>query len=241
VVDFDGECVRFKDPVTRFDVATGQQAAVSWESYWATRSSWPRTLMSPPHGEEIADAYGVRVVRPPHADPKLFDDYSFRLEGTRLVGDDRGVDVTVRLARTGEPLRVRVPASSPSDRYFSITQWLDDYHLVMAAEDGSLLVCRVPDGRCRTTVQARRHHQLRGTRLSARYVPLSRALHRLWEVPRWTRSRTSVGRRDEPARRAENDALRGRVFGQDRAEVVKCGDPIVRTEIVQQSSGITDP
>jgi hypothetical protein len=36
----------------------------------------------------------------------------------------------------------------------------------------------------------------------------------------WTRSRTSVGRRDEPAGRAENDALRGRVFGQDRAEVV---------------------
>ena len=63
-----------------------------------------------------------------------------------------------------------------------------------------------------------------------------------WRHPaRWTGSRTSAGRRDQPASRAENDALRGRVLGQDRAEVVECGDPLVRIEIVQQSSGISDP
>lgn len=152
-VAFDGACMRFRDPVMRFEVATSQQVAVSWETYWATRRGWPRTLMSPPHGKEVTDADGVRVVRPPHADPELSDDYGFRLDGTRLVGDDRAVDVTVRLARTGEPLRLRMPAGYPTGSYFGITQWLDDSHLVMWAEDGALLVCRVPDGRCRTTVE----------------------------------------------------------------------------------------
>jgi hypothetical protein len=149
-VEFDGRCVRFKDPIMRFDVRTGQQAAVSWESYWATRSSWPRTLVSPPHGKEIADG---RVVRPPHADPTLGDSFGFQLHGTRLVGGDFGVAVTVRLARTGAPLQLRMPARYPSGRYFGITQWLDDDHVVMWAEDGALLVCRLPDGRCRTTVR----------------------------------------------------------------------------------------
>jgi hypothetical protein len=149
-VEFDGRCVRFKDPIMRFDVRTGQQAAVSWESYWATRSSWPRTLVSPPHGKEIADG---RVVRPPHADPTLGDSFGFQLHGTRLVGGDFGVAVTVRLARTGAPLQLRMPPRYPSGRYFGITQWLDDYHVVMWAEDGALLVCRLPDGRCRTTVR----------------------------------------------------------------------------------------
>jgi hypothetical protein len=151
-VEFDGECVQFKDPVMRFDVATGQQA-VTWDSYWTTRSSWPRTLMSPPHGKEIADANGVRVVRPPHADPKLDDSFGFGLHGTRLVGGDRGLDVTVQLAQTREPLRLLMPAGYPSGTSFGITQWLDDNHLVMRADDGSLLVCPLPDGRCRTAVR----------------------------------------------------------------------------------------
>jgi hypothetical protein len=140
----------------RFDVATGGQASVSWESYWATRSSWPRTLMSP-QLEEIGDP--ERVVRPPHADPKLNDSFAFRLDGARLVGDDGSVDVTVRLARTGAPLRLRMPAGYPSDGFYAISQWLDDDHVVMKADDNvrpglvSLLVCRVPSGRCQTTVK----------------------------------------------------------------------------------------
>ena len=146
-VDFYGECLRFKGSVMRFDVATGGQAAVSWESYWATRSSWPRTLMSP----QLEEIDGGRVVRPPHADHKLDDSFAFRLDGTRLVGDDGSVDVTVRLARTGAPLRLRMPAGYRSGG--TISQWLDDDHVVMNDGDGSLLVCRVPSGRCRTTVK----------------------------------------------------------------------------------------
>jgi hypothetical protein len=149
-VEFDGECVRFTDPIMRFDAATGQQAAVSWESYWATRRGWPRTLMSPPHAKEIV---GGKVVRPRHADPSLSDSFGFQLHGTRLVAGDRGVAVTVRLARTGAPLQLRMPARYPSGSYFGITQWLDDDHVVMWAEDGALLVCRLPDGRCQTAVR----------------------------------------------------------------------------------------
>lgn len=152
-VEFDGACMRYRDPMMKFDVTTGQQTTVSWESYWATRRGWPRTLMSPPHGEEISDANGTHVVRPPHADPELNDSYGFRLEGTRLLGDDRGVEVSVRLAQTGQPLQLRMPDGYPSGSYFGITQWLDDNHVVVWSEDGSLLVCPVPDGRCRTTVK----------------------------------------------------------------------------------------
>jgi len=93
------------------------------------------------------------VVRPPHADPELNDKYGFRLEGTRLLGGDYGVDVTVRLAQTGQRLQVRMPARYPSGTAFGITQWLDDNHVVMWSEDGSLLICPVPDGRCRTIVE----------------------------------------------------------------------------------------
>ena len=151
-VDFYGQCLRFTSPIMRFDVATGAQASVSWESYWATRSKWPRTLMSP-QLEEISDANGERVVRPQHADPKLNDSFAFRLHGTRLVGDDRSVDVTVQLARTGAPLQLLMPAGYPNDGFHTITQWLDDDHVVMSADDWSLLVCPVPDGRCQTTVK----------------------------------------------------------------------------------------
>ena len=148
-VDFYGVCLRFRGSVMRFDVATGGQASVSWDSYWAMRSSWPRTLMSP----QLEEIDGGRVVRRPHADPKLNDSFGFRLDGNRLVGDDGSIDVTVRLARTGAPLRLRAPAGYPSDGYFAISQWLDDDHVVMNADDGSLLVCRVPRGRCQTTVK----------------------------------------------------------------------------------------
>ena len=113
------------------------------------RSGWARTLMSP----QLEEIDGGRVVRPPHADPKLNDSFGFRLDGNRLVGDDGSVDVTVRLSRTGAPLRLRAPAGYPSDGYFDISQWVDDDHVVMNADDGSLVVCRVPRGRCQTTVK----------------------------------------------------------------------------------------
>ena len=152
-VEFDGRCMRYQDPIMRFDVTTGQQTTVSWASYWAARHSWSRTLMSPPHGVEVSDSSGTHVVRPPHADPELNDTFGFQFDGTHLQGGDFGVPVSVRLARTGQPLQLRVPAGYPTGSYFGISQWLDDDHVVMWSEDGSLLVCPVPDGRCRTVVE----------------------------------------------------------------------------------------
>lgn len=151
-VDFYGECTSFTGEAYRFDTATGRQVPVSWATYWAVRASWSRTLMSP-QIEEIGDG---TVVKPPVADPKLGDSAGFRLVGDRLAGDDGTVPVTVRLARTGEPLRLRVPRGFGADGPIEIAQWLDDDHVVMGAQDPDvLLVCRLPDGQCRPAVEGR--------------------------------------------------------------------------------------
>ena len=147
-VDFYGECLRFTPPLMRFDLSTGQPTETSYAAYRTDRITWPGTLMSP-QLEEIAVGNTEKVVRPPHADPKLNDTFGFRLRGSRLVGDDGSIDVTLRLARTGEPLRLRVPPGYPEDAAFGITQWLDDDRVVVHDEHGNLLACRLPVGRCR--------------------------------------------------------------------------------------------
>jgi hypothetical protein len=155
-VDFYGECLRFTAPVMRLDVSTGQQAEVTYAMFRADRSSWPRTLRSP-QLEEIAVGDTEKVVRPPHAAPRLGDSFGFRLAGrTGLVADDGSVATTVRLARTGAPLRLRVRPGYPADASFVINQWLDDDRVVMHVQDpDGLLVCRLPDGQCRPTVEGR--------------------------------------------------------------------------------------
>jgi hypothetical protein len=150
-VDFYGECLRSKVPLMRLDTATGRQVPVSWSSYWTVRRAWPRTLMSP-QLEEIDDQGAV--VRPPHAAPRLSDTFAFRIgdNGTSLIADDGSVDVILRLAQTGEPVRLRVPGGYTDESYFRITQWLDDDRVVIEG-DAELLVCRLSSGRCRTAVR----------------------------------------------------------------------------------------
>jgi hypothetical protein len=81
--------------------------------------------------------------------PKFSDRFDFRRDGTRLIGDDGTVDVTVRVASTGRPVELRVPADYDVATHFSITQWLDDDRVVLSADhEGDLLVCRLPQGRC---------------------------------------------------------------------------------------------
>ena len=148
-VDFYGECLRFKGHAMRFEASTGRQVPVSWSSYRAVRSDSARTLVSP-QLEEIAEG---TVVTPAHPQPKFNNGFGFRREGNRLIGDDGTIDVVVRLARTGAPLRLRVPADYTASDYFTITQWLDDDRVVLSASDADdLLVCRVPSGRCRLAV-----------------------------------------------------------------------------------------
>jgi hypothetical protein len=74
-------------------------------------------------------------------------------QGDRLVAEDEGGDVvTVRIARTGEQVRLRLDEGYPPDvDAFSTVTWLDDDRVVLLADD-SLLVCRLPVGRCRAVV-----------------------------------------------------------------------------------------
>jgi hypothetical protein len=58
-----------------------------------------------------------------------------------------------RVASTGKPLNLRIPADYSASDYFGITQWLDDDRMVVSAEDaGDLFVCRLSSGRCRIAV-----------------------------------------------------------------------------------------
>lgn len=88
----------------------------------------------------------------------------FGREGNHLVADDDGGggEVTARLARTGEAVRLRLPAGY-DDRiaFFGMTQWLVDDRIVVSADMGDLgpstdsndlLVCRLSSGRCQVAV-----------------------------------------------------------------------------------------
>jgi len=148
-VDFYGECLRFKGNAMRFEASTGRQVPVSWASYRAVRGDSTRTLVSP-QLEEIAEG---QVVTPPHPQPKFNNGFGFRREGNRLIGDDGTVDVVVRLARTGAPVKLRVPIAYTAADYFNIIQWLDDDRVALAASDtDDLFVCRLSSGRCRLAV-----------------------------------------------------------------------------------------
>jgi len=148
-VDFYGECLRFKGNAMRFEASTGRQVPVSWASYRAVRGDSTRTLVSP-QLEEIAEG---QVVTPARPQPKFSNGFGFRREGNRLVGDDGTVDVVVRLARTGAPVKLRVPSDYGASDYFNIIQWLDDDRVVLTASDtDDLFVCRLSSGRCRLAV-----------------------------------------------------------------------------------------
>jgi hypothetical protein len=148
-VDFYGECRPFKGFAMRLDVSTGRQLQIPWASYVADRRSRPRTPVSP-QIEEIDDG---RVVTPGHAEPKFSEGFTFRPDGTHLLGDDGTVEVTVRVARTGKPLKLRVCPGYTDADFFGIIQWIGDDRVVVSAEDaGDLFICRLSSGRCRIAV-----------------------------------------------------------------------------------------
>jgi hypothetical protein len=62
--------------------------------------------------------------------------------------------VTVRRAGNEELVRLRLAAGYPKVDDFFMVGWLDDHRVVLQADnDNSLLVCRLPNGRCRTVVR----------------------------------------------------------------------------------------
>jgi hypothetical protein len=95
---------------------------------------------------------------------------SFDVIGSQLVAgihDDVDDDATPVTLADGSELRLQLPTGyvgpwpADEDPALAVSQWLDDDHVVLWADDGGgdlpaksgdLLVCRLPDGVCRVTV-----------------------------------------------------------------------------------------
>lgn len=149
--------------VMRFDVATGQQTQVRWADYVADRRSRPELLTGPDHSPQGCQTC---VISP----DGLYHWLSFVRIGHGLVlGDDYGLDFRAvtpearfapTVARTGRPVRLRLPAHYEDAERWVLTQWLDPDQVVLWA-DGEpagvsdlgktieLLVCRLTTGECR--------------------------------------------------------------------------------------------
>jgi hypothetical protein len=133
--------------VMRFDTASGRQSPISMADYEADRRARPGLLTGPSNDRQIRR--GVMYLH-------------FVRHGNRLVADgvregrpDGGKEFTPTVALTGQPLRLRLPASDRNPDEFHMTQWLDGDRVVLDSHsvDGpDLLVCRLSTGACRLAV-----------------------------------------------------------------------------------------
>jgi len=136
----------------RFDVPTGETTKVTLADLDAELGTQPRTFVA--EDDLAVDA------------PGFSQGASFRQVGGRLVPVTSGGD-PVRLTRAnGDQVRLGLPdgyvAPGPEGSGgIAVSQWLDDDHVVLWADDGGgdlpakegdLLVCRLPDGTCRVAV-----------------------------------------------------------------------------------------
>lgn len=81
-------------------------------------------------------------------------------QGTDLIArsHDGARALTLSEARTGEPIRLRVPSGATEATRFEFSQWLDDDRLVLfayaglraeLADEGDIFVCALSTGNCR--------------------------------------------------------------------------------------------
>lgn len=135
-----GVCRRYQG-MMRLEASTGIQTEVSLAAYRADRRSRPRAFTRPIRGE--ANAPG----------PVYDESIGFLREGNRLVVDDGGGHaMSVRVARTGEPVWLRLPAGFRDVDWFPMFMWLDDDRVAVTADEKDILVCRLSTGRCRVAV-----------------------------------------------------------------------------------------
>jgi hypothetical protein len=145
----DRECLRYRW-VVRYDVAADSIARVPWARYDEDLRSRPRTIVGPDRGT------------PPAPGTFPLDDPVFAREGTDLIAldYDGAIEATLSRARTGEPIRFRVPEAATEATRFEFSQWLDDDRLVLfaytdpyggseVADEGDIFVCVVATGNCR--------------------------------------------------------------------------------------------
>lgn len=141
--------------VMRFDTRTGQQTLVSAADYDSDRRSRPGLLAGESDDPQIRR--GVTYL-------------SFVRRGSRLVAvgtwdaSERPFPSTV--SRTGDPLRLRLPATGsgpdPQDgpQVVPMVQWLDpdqvvvlDHYSDSYADGAALVICRLSTGDCREAVR----------------------------------------------------------------------------------------
>lgn len=149
-----GECLRHES-VMRYDVATDTTTSVTGASYEKDRRSRPRTIVGPYPGD--ADVPGT----------VFWDRLTYSRgpilgrNGTSVVGldFDGTSELSLSEARTGQPIRLEVPAGSRGSTY-ELSQWLDDDTVVLfgytapyggseIADEGEILVCSLSRGSCR--------------------------------------------------------------------------------------------
>jgi hypothetical protein len=148
----DRECLRYRW-VVRYDVVADSIARLTWARYDEDLRSRPRTLVGPDRGT------------PPV--PGTFPlDPVFERQGTDLIARDYdgARELTLSEARTGEPIRLRVPSAATEATRFEFSQWLDDDRLVLfaytdpyggseVADEGDIFVCALSTGNCRLELQ----------------------------------------------------------------------------------------
>jgi hypothetical protein len=136
--------------VMRYDVAAGSSEPVSWDAYQEDASTRPRTI-----GARDGDG---------GTEPRSLIDLDFDRRGSELVISNRAGEATPVFteARTGEPIRLRVPAGATTATLFHASHWLDDDNLVLfgytvmrteLADEGDIFACALSTGSCRRVVQ----------------------------------------------------------------------------------------
>jgi hypothetical protein len=145
-------CLRFRR-VTGYDVATDSVVSVSWARYDEEVRSKARMIVGPDPGS------------PPV--PGTFPlDPVFDRQGTDLVArdNDGGRELALNEARTGDPIRLQVPAGASEATRFELSQWLDDDRFVLFgyteplteyANEGDMFVCALSTGDCRLQLRGR--------------------------------------------------------------------------------------
>jgi hypothetical protein len=132
----------------RFDVASGETTKITLAELDTEMGTRPRMFVRTPSGNEPGFVEGV----------------NFTQIGGRLVTDltrTNGDEVRLRL-----PSGYTAPAVEDGETVIGLSQWLDDDHIVvwanegrgdLPAQRGDLLVCRLPDGGCRVAVPRSSH------------------------------------------------------------------------------------
>ena len=137
----------------RFDVASGETTKIALDDLDAVLSTRARMFVAEDNDLEFNE-------------PGFSEGANFRQVGRRLATVTSGGDPMTLTRSNGDEVRLRLPsgyvAPGPEGSGgITVSQWLDDDHVVLWADDGGgdlpakegdLLVCRLPDGVCRVAV-----------------------------------------------------------------------------------------